>query len=189
MYVIAYMSSSDLEEQFGNHTPQRLSSLNTPQAPIQGGIVKPTLLSTVSETETINLAVQRFAEVDAAVTVKPVKVMRDIAFGVDNAATSRILEAFTVTSDPLANSGAARSSLMKALEAAVLPQPTASTPQMNSTPKLEGTSKDEPVATTDSQELRATLRRIIDLSDDSLNEPMVVFTPPIAQAIGSQDDS
>jgi len=33
------------------------------------------------------------------------------------------------------------------------------------------------------------LKRVIDLSDDSLNAPMVAFNPPIAQAIGPQDDS
>ena len=56
-------------------------------------------------------------------------------------------------------------------------------------PASKEEKQEEPVAAMNSSELRATLKRIIDLSDDSLNAPMVAFNPRIDQATGSQDDS
>jgi hypothetical protein len=198
MYVISNMGPQDFEAQFGNKTPQLLSGLITRTSEATVPVTTPvSLIRPDSEIDTSALALQRLVDLDPTVlAVKPVRVVRDLTMTTDAAARSRILETFTTVNDPLANSGSARSVLMKALEAASQPQQSPSTQPGQEAEGRDGARPDsQPVAdnssgTIDRAELRASMRRVLELSDDSLDAPLVSVTTPVAtQALAPADDS
>ena len=203
LYVISNMSSAELEEQFGNSTPQLVSAVNTKQPDIFGPQNRPqSLVRGETENALPVTALQRLLEIEQAVEVKPIQVIRSINFGNDNPAASRVLESFVNTNvaDPLANSGAARSVLMKTLES--VKQVTesnsstndgrsSSSPDADQELRSDTTQPDAGSSTVNilSSALRAPVQRVIELSDDSLIEPMVAFKLPLTEVIGSRDDS
>ena len=211
LYVISNMSPSELEEQFGNSTPQLVSAVNTKQPDIFAPQAKPpaSIVRSDAEQQTAVTALQRLMEIEAAIEIKPIQVMRNISFGNDNPAASRVLEAFVNTNavDPLANSGAAKSVLMKTLESVKQNVPSDGANVANgfnavdaqgnapaSDPSKEPATPNQPSAGNStaniiSSEMRAPVQRVIELSDDSLIEPMVAFKTPMTEVIGPHDDS